>query len=194
LTERRVLLIRHARSAHIHAGWIDSRGFRGWREKYESAGIDASAHAPAGLVQLAANADLLLSSDALRAIATARLLAPGREPVTSPLLRELDLEAPDFGSVRLPLLGWAVAVGARGLFGRGRDVEARDAEERRIHDAATWIDELSRQHPVMMVVTHASFRQRLAVQMRVRGWKDVPGRRRMRHWSAWVLSRSAPSR
>ena len=33
-TESRVALVRHARSAHVHTGWIDATGFRAWQEAY----------------------------------------------------------------------------------------------------------------------------------------------------------------
>jgi hypothetical protein len=38
-TEGRVALVRHARSSHVHVGWITASGFRAWREAYEAAGI-----------------------------------------------------------------------------------------------------------------------------------------------------------
>ena len=93
-TESRVALVRHARSSHVHAGWIDAGGFRAWREAYEAAGIHEDERVPAQLEQLASHAGVVLSSDAARAVASARLLAPGREIVVSPLLRELDPKDP----------------------------------------------------------------------------------------------------
>src|SRR6185295_1032562 len=101
--EGRVALVRHARSSHVHSGWISASGFRAWREAYEAAGIREDERVPAPLEQLARRAGLVLSSDAARALASARLLAPGREIVASPLLRELDLESPSLGRLRLPL-------------------------------------------------------------------------------------------
>src|SRR5262245_33693404 len=102
-TKGRVALVRHARSSHVHTGWISASGFRAWREAYEAAGIRADERVPAHLGQMVDHADLVLSSDAARAVASARLLAPGREIVVSPLLRELDLEGPALGGLRLPL-------------------------------------------------------------------------------------------
>jgi len=109
--ERRLALVRHARSAHVHTGWINTTGFRAWREAYEAAGIREDERIPADLERLAASADLVLASDAPRAMASARLLAPGREILVSPLLRELDLEGPNLGGLPLPLAAWALAVG-----------------------------------------------------------------------------------
>jgi broad specificity phosphatase PhoE len=79
----RIALVRHARSSHVHAGWIDAGGFRVWREAYEAAGIHQDERVPADLGPLLGGADLVVASDAARAVASARLLAPGREVVVS---------------------------------------------------------------------------------------------------------------
>jgi hypothetical protein len=188
-TESRIALIRHARSAHVHTGWIDAAGFRAWRAAYEAAGIIKGERAPADLERLAASAGLVLSSDAPRAMASARLLAPGREIVVSPLLRELDLASPDLGGLRLPLAGWALAVGVRTLFLALRRQYPSAAEAARVDKATAWLDELSVQHPLTVVVTHASFRRRLSSLLAQKGWQAEPGRRSLQPWSPWLFRR-----
>jgi len=185
--ERRIALVRHGRSTHVHSGWIDAAGFREWRRRYEAAGIDESERVPSEIAELAARAELVVSSDAPRAVASARLLAPDREVVVSPLLRELDLAAPDLRGLRMPLLAWAFAVGGRALLlslvGRYPAV----AEAVRIESAAAWLEELASRHALIVAVTHASFRRRLADRLVAAGWQPEPGRRSVRHWSAWTL-------
>jgi len=188
----RIALVRHARSAHVHAGWIDAAGFRAWREAYEAAGIVEGERAPADLERLAASAGLVLSSDAPRALASARLLAPGREIVVSPLLRELDLEGPDLGGLRLPLAGWALAVGVRTLFLSLRRWYPSASEAARVDQATAWLEEISAQHPLTVAVTHASFRRQLSRRLAQKGWQAEPGRRSLQPWSAWLFGR--PSR
>ena len=188
-SESRVALVRHARSAHVHTGWIDASGFRAWREAYEAAGIVEGERAPADLERLAASAGLVISSDAPRAIASAHLLAPGREIVVSPLLRELDLEGPDLGGLRLPLAGWALAVGVRTLLLTLRRQHPSASEAARVDKAAAWLEELSLQHPLIVVVTHASFRRQLSRRLTQKGWQAEPGRRSLRPWSTWLFGR-----
>ena len=77
-TEARVALVRHARSSHVHAGWISASGFRAWREAYEAAGIHEDERVPAQIEQLVSHAELVLSSNAARAVASARLLGENR--------------------------------------------------------------------------------------------------------------------
>lgn len=190
MTEARVALVRHARSSHVHAGWIDANGFRAWREAYEAAGIHEDERVPAQLEQLVSRADLVLSSDAARAVSSARLLAPGREIVVSPLLSELDLEGPTLGGLRLPLGAWAVAVGGRTLVRTLCRQYPSAAEAARIGNAAAWLEELAAQNSLIVAVTHAMFRRRLATRLLQTGWQAERGRRSLQPWSAWLFRRA----
>lgn len=188
-TEGRVALVRHARSSHVHAGWITASGFRAWREAYEAAGIHEDERVPAHLAQLVGRADLVLSSDAARAVASARLLAPGHEIFVSPLLRELDLESPTLGGLRLPLAAWALSVGGRNLLLTLRRQYPSAAEAARVNDAAAWLEELAARHSLIVAVTHAMFRRQLSTRLVQTGWQAEPGRRSLQHWSAWLFRR-----
>lgn len=187
LAEARIALVRHARSAHVQTGWINAAGFRAWREAYEVAGIQEGERVPDHLETLVSRAGLVVASDAPRAVATARLLAPGQEIIISPQLRELDLQNPDLGALRLPLLAWAFAVGGRILVQTIRWQYPSAAEVARISSAAKWLEDLAAQHGLVVAVTHASFRRRLAARLLQAGWRADPGRRSVRHWSAWCF-------
>lgn len=182
-------LVRHGRSSHVHAGWITALGFRAWRQAYEAAGIREDERVPAHLEQLAGRAGLVMSSDAARAVASARRLAPGREIVASPLLRELDLESPSLGGFRLPLAAWALAVAGRNLLLTLRRQYPSTAEAARVSNAAAWLDELAAQHSLIVAVTHAEFRRQLSFRLVQTGWQAEPGRRSVQHWSAWLFRR-----
>jgi broad specificity phosphatase PhoE len=191
LMRSEIFLIRHGRSAHVHTGWIDVHGFHRWREAYEAAGILPTEAPPHEVRELAQRAGVLVSSDAPRAIGSALLLAQGREVITSPLLRELDLPPPSLRALRLPLAGWALAFGIRSLY-RGltsrQHIHASAAEIARAREAADWLTGLARQQGAVAVVTHATFRALLASTLMADGWKSVGSRPRSRHWSAWTLT------
>lgn len=180
-------LVRHGRSAHVHAGWIDARGFLRWREAYEAAGIIDAERPPPDLIAAAARAGAIVASDAPRAIESARLLAQGREVIVSPHLRELELSPPPV-PVRMPWAVWALVFGIRLLWRwiRGRS-HATDEESIRAGDAARWLLDLSRTHGSIVVVTHASFRHFLSRALVRSGWIE---RRhgRQSHWSVWSFS------
>jgi broad specificity phosphatase PhoE len=185
MTEPRIVLVRHGRSAHVHAGWIDYAGFLRWRETYEAAGIDSRETPPPELQQVAASAGLLLASDTPRAVESARLLAAGAEVTVSPLLRELELTPPNLGRLRLPLAAWALAFGVRMLF----HPHVTPAEQERARAVATWLAELAAQHGTIIVLTHHSFRSLLAKTLAAGGWHATLPRRRSSHWSLWLFAR-----
>jgi broad specificity phosphatase PhoE len=185
----RIVLVRHGRSSHVHRGWVTAAGLRVWRQAYEAAGIRRGERPPAALRRLARDAKVVACSDAPRAVASARLLAAGQEVVVSPLLRELDLEGPALGALRLPLAAWAVVVGGRmaALAIRRRNPLA--AEAARADAAATWLEALAAPHAIVVAVTHGSFRRLLAASLVRNGWHVESGKPSVRHWSAWGLVR-----
>jgi broad specificity phosphatase PhoE len=188
---RRIVLVRHGRSAHVQVGRVDSEGFRSWRRAYEAAGIATGEQAPADVAELAAGAQLVVASDAARAVESARLLSPGRELIASPLLRELDLDCVSLGRLRLPLPAWALAVGCRMLLEKLHGRYPAAHEGARITDAATWLHDLSARNRLIVAVTHASFRKRLAARLLALGWQNDIGERTLKHWSAWSLRRGS---
>ncbi len=177
---RRIVLVRHGRSGHVHSGLLDAAQFRRWRDAYEAAGIAPDETPPAELQATAAAANVLAASDAPRAIASAALLAPARPIVTSPLLRELELPPPNLGPLRLPLIGWALAIGFRSLL---HAVAPEEAERARA--AAQWLAEIAGEGGTVVAVTHGSVRRLIAQELRKLGWSVDTGRRGIHHWSAW---------
>lgn len=185
----KLVMIRHGRSAHVHAGWIDRDGFQRWREAYEAAGIDANDTPPAELRALTASAGLIVTSDIMRATESARTLAPHARVVVSPLLRELTLAPPNLRGLRLPLFGWMLAIALRMLVRAEGHVTV--AERARIEVASQWLQQLAREHGTVAVVTHGSFRWLLAKTLQTKGWTSESPQRSS-HWSAWCYSLREP--
>jgi broad specificity phosphatase PhoE len=190
VSERTIILVRHGRSAHVHAGWIDHSGFLRWREAYDAAGIDARETPPRELQEMARQAGVVVASDTARAVESARLLAEGREVVLSPLLREFTLAPPNLRRLRLPLSAWALAYGVRLLFRPHEHITP--AEHDRAREAAQWLAGLAEEHGRVVVVTHATFRSVLGKALENAGWRGHVPRGRPAHWSASVFTRGAP--
>lgn len=185
MNARRILLVRHGRSAHVHAGWIDVDGFRRWREQYEAAGIVPDEVAPPALQELAKSAGAIVTSDLPRAIESARLLAPSAEITISPLLRELALVPADI-RFRMPLAAWALTFTPRWL----RNELATPAEHQSAVDAAQWLTTLADAHGLVIAITHHSMRGLIADELVRSGWTStVPRRRKSAHWSTWTFDR-----
>jgi ribose 1,5-bisphosphokinase PhnN len=71
---------------------------------------------------------------------------------------------------------------------RGRYPSPADAA--RVEDAALLINQLAAQYSQIIVVTHASFRRLLCNRLAQRGWRNESVKRSVRHWSAWLLTRT----
>ena len=193
MPDTELLLVRHGRSAHVHTGWIDVDGVRRWMAAYDAAEIMPDHAPPAELEALVCEASLIIASDLPRTVASAVRLAPGREIVRTPLLREAPMETPerplpDFGGIRLPLRAWGMLWGARWLASWLRNASPPGigpAELDRAEQAADFLVANAQERGGRVVaVTHHTFRVVLARALARRGWRG-PEERPYHEWSAW---------
>lgn len=192
----KLLLVRHGRSAHVHAGGLlDRSGVERWRDAYDEAGIATHTHPPTALKEEVAASHGIVASDLPRAIASAALLAAGREVTISPLFREVPLLIPRSLPFRAPLAAWEALIHIRwGLDLVRRRGVARETMERARHAAAWCRDACASCTPgggTIAVVTHGVFRRMLLEVLVANGWRCEPGRRSYAHWSVWRV-RAAP--
>lgn len=189
----RLLLIRHGRSAHVGpTGLLDRSAIERWRAAYDAAGIADGDEPPPALRRELASVDAIAASDLPRAIASAALLAEGRDVLVSPLLREVPLAIPESVRFRVPLAAWAVVIHLRWTLDilRGRDMSVETLE--RVRAASAWCSDVLRRSgngAALAVVTHGVVRRMLARQVVADGWRAEPGRRSYAHWSVWRFSR-----
>ena len=190
--ERRIVLVRHGRSAHIaRPGWIDASGVLRWRDAYDAAGILPDSHPPPALVAEAANADCLISSDLPRALASAERLVPGRSARITPLIREMYLDLPRWVLARWPLTVWELCIHADWMARELRGAIASDTELRRAAEAVAWLEDAAREAATTVVVTHGAFRRLLERRLIERGWTAAARIGGYRNWSAWPFVRSS---
>lgn len=181
---RRLLLVRHGRSSHVHDGsWIDAEGARHFENAYDAAGIRDDDAPPANLMSVAADAGGLACSDLPRAIASIQRLAPGRDAAVSALLRELRFDLPAWAP-RLPLNAWDVMHHALWTcrMASGREYP----ETRRARDAVDWLTSHAAAFETTVVVTHGGFRRLLARRLARVGWRPDGAGRRFHNWSVWT--------
>jgi len=191
-----IALVRHGRSAHVESRWLDVEGVRRWMIDYDAAEIAHEHPPPPTLVALARSADLIVSSDLPRAVASAALLAGTHSVEANSLFRESPLESADapmpaLGGVRLPLRAWGLVWGVRWLRASRRGLPPPGADASviaRAETAAAWLEDRAGAGGLVLVVTHATFRTLLAAALVRRGWRP-PAQRPFREWSVWTLRR-----
>ena len=187
LKTARILLVRHGRSAHAHDGhWMHAAGVHDYENAYDAAGILDDDAPPPELIRAAESAQVVAASDLPRAIASARRIAPAREPDVTPLLREFRLEPPGW-MPRLPMQFWEVFSHAQWSYRLLRST-AHDVI-RRADDAAEWLAQRAGDSAAVVAVTHGGFRRIVASRLEARGWRAASERRSYANWSVWSYSR-----
>jgi broad specificity phosphatase PhoE len=184
-----IILVRHGASAHVHSDWmIDHGGIKSWRDQYDLAGIQSNSQPPTQLVQIADTATHIIASDLLRAVASAKRLAPQREIVVSDLLREVPLKLPHWPT-RLPLIVWEFLIHVAWSYRIVRGIDSTEQDRTRAAAAAKWLGEIVNNGSTALVVTHGVFRRLLAQQLLLSGWTNTARRGGYSHWSYWTLRR-----
>jgi len=184
------VLVRHGRTTARNAGWLDSAGVAAWLDDYAHAGLAENDVPPESLRVLAASAGIVVASDLPRARASAERLVVADAVVVSKLLRETPLLIPALGALRLPFLGWGLAIsafdGLNRMRGTAPDTEVVNAGV----VAAEWLVSLADSHRDVLAVTHVNVRTHIATALMQKGWSRVPGGSKWAPWSAWTFSRA----
>jgi len=182
----RILLVRHGRSAHVHDGrWMRGPGVHDFESAYDAAGILEHDAPPSELIRVAADAQVIAASDLPRAIASARRIAPTRDPDVTPLLREIKLE-PALWLPRLPIEVWEAMSHVQWSY---RLLRGGHDSIQRSNDAAEWLAERAADSATVVAVTHGGFRRLVARRLEVHGWRAGPEPRSYANWSIWSYSR-----
>jgi len=184
----RILLVRHGPSSHVHDGrWMHADDVRQYESAYNAAGILDADAPPAELLAAASSAHIVAASDLPRAIASARRLAPERDLEVSPLLREIQLEPPQWVTFPLPIAAWDLFNYVQWT---SRLLATTDHESSRRGIAAVeWLLDRAETSHTVLAVTHGGFRRILDARLRALGWTPAPGRKSYANWSTWAYTR-----
>lgn len=186
----RILLIRHGRSAHRpESQWCLPHHVRDFERGYNDAGILEHDTPPPTLIEIAKHADVLVASDLLRAIESARRLAPDREPVILPSLREIELEPPRWLAIPLPMIAWEFFCFAQWSYRLARGAD--HALVQRAQSATDWLLDRAADSKSVVAVTHGAFRRIIRNRLEARGWTSEDSRMGHANWSAWSFSPTA---
>lgn len=152
-------------------------------DRVDASGI-AATPAPSGeLCKRVSKAGLVVCSDLLRAVESARMLAPLQTPVADALFREAALPT----GIRVPILlrahTWAAISRALWLLGWSGSGESLIEARSRAGQAADRLIYYSRERGSVALVAHGVINLLIARQLRARGWQ---GRwvTRLGNWSS----------
>jgi broad specificity phosphatase PhoE len=185
-----IVLARHGEPALSRKIRLHAAGYREWWARYEEGGLLPGQAPPAGLLEIARQADVIFASTRLRAVETAEAVAGGKPFVRDPAFIEAPLPSPPLPSfIRLRPRTWGfVSRVAWWFFGYHDGQESRPEAEVR---AAAVTDRLvvsAEAGETVLVLAHGFFNTLIERELKRRGWLRVEGRG-YRYWSAKRFAR-----
>jgi broad specificity phosphatase PhoE len=188
---REITLVRHGASSHpLATHLITAAEFRTWIVDYNRAGIAADSLPPPELMAVTCDMPCVVCSDMPRAIASARLLSPGREPCALPLLREAGRPIGGDWPVKLSLDMWdriSVFLWTMGLIASDESI---GAARLRAQKAAFELVQLAEEFSRVLCVGHGMFNELIGQVLLDLGWNGPP-RVGSRHWAATTYRKRA---
>ena len=179
------MLVRHGEPALSRKIRLTSRGYRAWWAKYEEGGIKAGQIPPAGLLQMAREADVIFASTRQRAVETAEAVAGGKLFIRDPVLIEAPLPPPPLPEfIRMSPRHWGFFTRVCWwYFNYHEDVESRAQAEERAGAVADRLIASATAGEKVLVLAHGFFNTMIGIELKKRGWARVDGRGH-RYWSA----------
>jgi len=180
-----IVLARHGEPALSRKIRLTSKGYREWWAKYEEGGILAGQTPPAGLLEMARDADVIFASTRQRAVETAEAVAGGKLFVRNQVFIEAPLPPPPLpGFIKLSPRIWGfVTRVAWWFFNYHEDQEGRSQAEVRAGAVADRLIASAATGEKVLVLAHGFFNTMIGIELKKRGWVCVDGRGH-RYWSA----------
>lgn len=180
-----IVLARHGEPALSRKVKLSAAEYRAWWALYEEGGLKAGQTPPDGLLQIARDADVIVSSTRQRSVETARAVAQAREVAAEVVMIEAPLPPPRWpGFIKLSPRHWGVVARMAWWFFDHHDgQESRDEAKVRARQAADRLEASAEGGRNVLLLAHGFFNAMIGVELRKRGWRCVQDEG-YRYWSA----------
>jgi len=184
----RIILIRHGQPDIALAPRTGHRGFRGYIDAYEAAGLDPSSLPPQELQDLVKELDAVFTSGKPRAHQSAARLAPHAELIAVPLFVEAPLASPPLPLLKLAVPKWAVLSRILWHVGFTPGIENWRRARHRAARAADILVGRARDTGTAALVAHGYFNWMIGRHLRQRGFVRQ-GTHQARYWNTVIYER-----
>ena len=182
---KQITLIRHAKVDIDNSEKINASSLKHWVEAYDVANIHTDSLPPKETIDVAKNADVILTSSLKRAVNSAKVLN-----VDTFERNELFNEAkiPD---VKIPFLKfkpktWLVILRVLLLFGLGKKDDSLQASKEQAKEASKKLLELTNEHENVVLVGHGGMNWLIRKALLKKGWSLEPNASN-KNWGMTVL-------
>ena len=189
---KRIVLARHGPVSASLRTRIAGRQFAEFVNELQASGIVSTATPSPESSSLAQASAILVTSDLLRSVQSAQLLAPNKPTLSDSVFREAQVPTTFRSSVLLRRSTWIVMARVLWLCRSWPGVESRFAARERASDAARRLEQLADQQGSVFLVGHGYFNLLIARELRGRGW-DGPRHPATRNWGTSTYLQSTTS-
>jgi broad specificity phosphatase PhoE len=190
---KRIVLARHGPVSASLRTRIAGRQFAEFVDEWQASGIASTAIPSSESSSLAQAAAILVTSDLLRSMQSARLLAPNKPTMSDSVFREAQVPATFRSSVVLRRSTWIVMARFLWLCRSWPGIESRFAARERAGDAARRLEQLVDEYGSVFLVGHGYFNLLIARELRGRGWNG-PRHPATRNWGTSTYLQSTTSK
>lgn len=190
MTRARIILIRHGQPHIALSPTTDRRGFVGYIDDYEEAGLDPSSLPPQELHDLMKELRTVFTSGKPRSHQSAERLAPHAELVADPLFVEAPLAAPPIPLVSMRVPKWAVVSRILWHVGFHPGIENSFAARRRAQQAAETLATRARIDGTAALVAHGYFNWMIGRRLLRLGFTRT-GTHQARYWNTVIYEEKA---
>lgn len=190
MTRARIILIRHGQPHIALSPPTDRRGFAGYIDDYEEAGLDPSSLPPQELHDLLQELKTVFTSGKPRSHQSAQRLAPHAQLVADPLFVEAPLAAPPIPLLAMRVPKWAVVSRILWHVGFHPKIENAWAAGRRAQQAADMLATRARVDGTAALVAHGYFNWMIGRRLLRQGFTRT-GTHQARYWNTVIYEERA---
>ncbi len=178
----RIILIRHGQPHIALAPRTSHRGFAGYIDDYEAAGLDPVSLPPEELRDLVKELDTVFTSGRARSHESAARLAPHAELIADPLFVEAPLAPPPVPLLKMRVPKWAVVSRILWHAGFHPEIETPRAARARARAACDILTARARAKGSAALVAHGYFNWMIGRELQRRGFSRT-GSHHARYWN-----------
>ena len=184
----RIILVRHGQPRIALSPRTDTRGFAGYIDDYEAAGLDPASLPPEDLRDLVRELDTVFTSGRARSHESAARLAPHAELIADPLFAEAPLAAPPLPLLKMRVPKWAVVSRILWHVGFHPEIEPPRDARARAKAAAGILAARAREKGAAVLVAHGYFNWMIGRQLLRQGFKRT-GSHQARYWNTVIYEK-----
>ncbi|MFD2924413.1 histidine phosphatase family protein [Halobacillus naozhouensis] len=184
-----ISLVRHGKSKHTENISITFTEYNQWVEKYDDSGVVEEEFYPSISIEKMRKADVVVTSDLLRSIESAKLLQPGIQAISDPLFSEVALPTlpANFPGLKLPPGIWTALLRCLWFGGYSKQCEPLRFVKLKAGRAAHKLIQYSEDNKSVVLVGHGLFNLFIARELRRNGWKSQ-SKQSTKHWDCLTFS------